>query len=181
MYQGFALIVIGGLIGWAGKYVNDLFQRQELFDHRLRIEKEYQIYTELWEKLFEFRIAAHGLVDDISEAAEWKDPSDQFFASLNKFQAIVRRNEPFIHESILTPSDAIVLNGRAIANASNRVARLDEYRVKIRNPEAEEKVVEKKAATRESQRDAVKEIDEQFPKVCETIRKRMSRRFTIIG
>jgi len=38
----FVMLLLEGVLGWLGQYWVGRIQRKELFDHRLRLEKEYQ-------------------------------------------------------------------------------------------------------------------------------------------
>ncbi len=171
--HGYIMLLIGGFLGWVGRYWADRLQRQGLFDHRLRIEKEYQIYAELWEKLFAFRIAAHGLVDPLQEGVQ-EDPLQKYFNAFNAFQAVVCRNEPFIFAQVFEPANAIVTQGRVIDSARKRIKSLEEYRDRTRDPAADERVAEKQLAEDDNQQKAIQEIDRVFPQVCDAVRSRIT-------
>lgn len=177
--HGYIMFLIGGVLGWLGKYWADRLQRQELFDHRLRIEKEYQIYTDLWDKLFEFRRAVHGIVDTLQRDAE-EDPHKRYVDTFNAFQAVVRRNEPFIYPSVYEPSRTIVEKGRTISSALQRIKSLDDYRNRIRDLDADEQAAEKQIAEDENQEQAAEQIDRLFPQVCDAIRSRITPKFRSI-
>jgi len=168
-----AMLLLGGLVGWFGRYWAGRVERREMFDHRLRLEKEYQIYTELWEKLFEFRRAAHGFVDPLQQGIEG-DRHQSFVDAFNAFQAEVRRNEPFIVQQVFEPARAIVSEGWAIVSASRRLEMLDQRRVRVRCLKADEQIADEQYEEDDNQRQAVQEIDRQFPAVKDAIRNRIT-------
>ncbi len=47
--------LFGAFLGWFGKVIQDRISAKRLFDHRIRLEKEYSLYSDLWDKLFELR------------------------------------------------------------------------------------------------------------------------------
>lgn len=167
------MLSLGGLLGWLGRFYADRLQRREQFDHQLRLEKEYQIYSGLWESLFEFRRAAHGMVDPLQDGTE-DDPRQEFVSAFNSFQSVVRRNEPFIVPEVFEPSRAIVSQGWTIVSASEQLRSLAEYRDRLRDSETDERAAEKMFEEDDSQEKAVGEIDELFSQVRDAIRRRIT-------
>ena len=72
-----------------------------LFDHRLRLEKEYELYTSLWDKLFELRRAVGQLVAPLSDGGVVCH-AEQCRALFSAYQELVRKGEPFeiVSESV---------------------------------------------------------------------------------
>jgi hypothetical protein len=134
-------------------------------------DQERQIYTELWNSLFDFRIAAHNLVDWLQDRVH-QDAHGKFIDTLNAYQAVVRRNEPFIVPLIVEPARAIVSLGRKIAGATQDLGELQEQRDKCRDWAADEQIAERMIKLDEEQQEAVKEIDRLFDEVKNAIQNR---------
>ncbi len=112
-----AAIAIGSLlIGWFVKVLADHMSEKRLCDHRIRLEKEYGLYSDLWDKLFELRRSVGQAVDSMSGTNEVRH--DQEILDLfNAYQAVVRKGEPFMDVSVFTPAREIVrIAGRIISN-----------------------------------------------------------------
>lgn len=167
-----AMLLLGGLLVWLGRVWAERAQRRELFDHKLRLEKEYQIYCDLWEKLFEFRRAAHGLVDALQEGAQG-DPWQEFLDSFDAYQAVVRRNEPFIAPAIYGPARAIVKQGRAIESSTRQLRRLDERRNRLGDWKRDERMADRMVDTDNERQSAMQQIERLFPQVKDAIQKRI--------
>jgi len=135
-------------------------------------DQERQICTELWNRMFDFRIAAHNLVDWLQDRLH-QDAHGKFIDTLNAYQAVVRRNEPFIDPLIFEPARAIVSHGRKIVAAIQDLGELQEQRDKCRDWEADEQIAEKMIKVDGEQQEAVKEIDRLFDEVKNAIRNRM--------
>jgi len=135
-------------------------------------DQERQIYTELWNRLFDFRLAAHNLVDWVQDRIH-EDPHGKFIATFNAYQAVVRRNEPFIDPLIYEPARAILSLGREIDEATQDLGDLQEQRDKCRGWEADEQIAEKMFKVEKEQQQAVKQIDRLFDEVKNAIRNRM--------
>jgi hypothetical protein len=168
-----SMLVLGGLIGWLGRFWADRMQRRELFDHRLRLEKEYQIYAELWDRLFEFKRSMHDAFDSVKGGnveTSWPQLADTF----NAFQAVVRRNEPFMAPRVFGPANEIVTLGHRIESMHKRLQRLEERRRRITDDEAAEKAAEKQCAADTEQERAMDEIDRLFSEVRDAIRQRIT-------
>lgn len=133
--------------------------------------QERQIYTELWNRLFEFRIAAHELVDSLQDRVH-QDAHGKFNDTLNGYQAVVRRNEPFIFPPIFEAARAIASEGRRIAAATGALAELQEQRGKCQDLAADERIAEKMIEVDEKQQEAVEEIDRLFNEVRNRIQNR---------
>ncbi|MDZ7618135.1 MAG: hypothetical protein U1E05_14110 [Patescibacteria group bacterium] len=169
----FGMLVLGGLIGWLGRFWADRMQRRELFDHQLRLEKEYQIYAELWDRLFEFKRTMHDAFDSVG-GGNVENPWQQFADTFNSFQAVVRRNEPFMAPRVFAPANEIVTQGHRIDSIHKRLLGLDEYRSRVKDDEADEKAAEKQCAADTEREHAMDEIDRLFPKVRDAIRQRIT-------
>ncbi len=170
------MLLLGALLGWLGRVWADRIQGRELFDHKLRLEKEYQIYTDLWDKLFEFRRSASRIVDtvqivDASQEGIQADPYQIFVESFNALQAVVRRNEPFIAPKVWEPAKAIVSQGRVISRQRDQ---LNQRRASIQDDEANAQLANKMLEEGEKQQMAIEEVDRLFPLVKDAIRHRIT-------
>ncbi len=134
-------------------------------------DRERQIYTELWNGLFDFRIAAHNLVDCLQDRVH-QDPHGKFIDTLNAYQAVVRRNEPFIVSQVFVPARAIISHGRKIATAIQNLQGLQKQRDKCRDLTADEQIAERMIKVDDEQEEAVEEIDRLFDEVKNAIQNR---------
>ncbi len=135
-------------------------------------DQERQIYAELWNKLVDFRIAAHNLVDWLQDRVH-QDAQGKFVDALNAYQAVVRRNEPFIDLLIFEPARVIISHGRSIVTATQDLRQLQEQRDRCPNWEADQQIAEKMIKVDGEQQEAVKEIDRLFDDVKNAIQNRM--------
>lgn len=85
---------ISAVLTWFLKDLSDRMSERKAFDHRIRLEKEYGLYSDLWDKLFELRRATGDLVAVLS--ADSVRHGEQFMELFNAYQGIVRKGEPFI-------------------------------------------------------------------------------------
>jgi hypothetical protein len=114
-----AAVVGSGLFGFLGGALLQRWSANRLFDHRLKLEKEYSLYADVWEKLFELRRDLGGML----QAEVSRDIAAD---RINAFQAVVRRNEPFMTTSIYNPAREIVRRAREILNNEDKVRAIDE-------------------------------------------------------
>lgn len=96
----------GWLLGFLSKILLDRWSNKTLFDHRLRLEKEYALYMDLWDKLFELRRDLGAWIEDVDTAGPPQTVED-VKAQLNAYIAVVRRGQPFISPTIFEPSRRI--------------------------------------------------------------------------
>ncbi len=107
------IAIVSLLIGWILKEISDRMSEKRLFDHRIRLEKEYGLYSDLWDKLFELRRAVGQLVNSLSSTNTVCHAKD-FFNLFNAYQAAVRKGEPFMDTSIFDPANKIATIARRI-------------------------------------------------------------------
>ncbi len=165
-------LLLGWLLAMFGRLWTERIQQGVSFDHRLRLEKEYQIYAELWDRLFEFRQIADAVVNKRPHEAV-EDPRQCFAAIFDAFQAVVRRNEPFIVAQVFGPARHIVTQGRVIDAVYKRLQTLEEHRSRVKDDEADEQAAGKMCAADMEQERAMWEIDRLFPEVRDAIRQRI--------
>ena len=117
--------ILGILLGAAVKWLADIWLQRTQFHHQLRLEKEYGSYSDLWEALFVLRRDLGALVDPdlipIGQLPEIDDVTRKF----NAYQSIVRRGEPFMHQSVVGPARAITERGRAVIDNLKIINDLD--------------------------------------------------------
>ncbi len=117
--------VVGGVIGWFAKAISDYMSEKRLYDNRIRLEKEYGLYSDLWDKLFELRRAIGQAIEPISGGnvvRHDKCALDLF----NAFHLAVWRGEPFMSASVFEPARKIVTTARRIINNIGTQMTLDE-------------------------------------------------------
>jgi hypothetical protein len=117
--------LIGSVLGWFGKMITDYLSEKRLFDNRIRLEKEYELYIDLWDKLFELRRAIGQLVNPLSSTSTVCHAKD-FFNLFNAYQAAVRKGEPFVYTSIFVPAREIVQFARNIDDNIRKQKELSE-------------------------------------------------------
>jgi len=108
------IAIFGGIIGWFLKVLANRMAEKSHFDHRLRLEKEYGLYSDLWDKLFEFRrafgqhnqfrnsVSSTGSVRHDEHILEW----------FNAYNKVVDNGEPFMSTTVFDPARKILKIGR---------------------------------------------------------------------
>jgi hypothetical protein len=95
--------LVGIVVGWFLKLLSDSWSHRRTFDQRLRLEKEYQLYAELWEKMFDVRRTIGTAISPFTDSED--APSDDaILKAFNGYQSVVRRGEPFFSASVYGPS-----------------------------------------------------------------------------
>jgi len=129
--------VIGTVLGYALKTLEGRAARRQLFDHQLRLEKEYQIYAELWDRLLVLVRDTGVIVQTVGDASD-AGTLEAFINEFDAYQTSVRRNEPFIHESIYGPAKRILTLGRQIHDTLRRIERAGNRRGTVDEVKEEE-------------------------------------------
>jgi hypothetical protein len=133
------------------------------------LEKEYALYSDLWDKLFELRRAVGDLVNPLSGTAavqHGKEALERF----NAYQAVVRKGEPFMSPSVYAPAREIVKLARRIIGNIGDHESLSEYAAKGGRAEA---VVEKRMRLDEDSDAAFQKSENLFQEVATAIRHRV--------
>jgi hypothetical protein len=151
------------------KGVSDRKTQQTQFDHRLRLEKEYEIYGKLWDTLFEMRRSIATLVVPTSSPAPIQEVSDAF----NVCQAVVRRNEPFITASVFEPARKILKLGRMIESNLRNNETIRNMREGM-DFEADQKYADKQIQLDKESTAALDEIGKLMEVVSAAIRARIT-------
>jgi hypothetical protein len=169
-----AAIAIGSLaIGWFLKVLSDRMSEKALYDHRLRLEKEYGLYSDLWDKLFELRRAVGQLVEPLGSTSEVRH-DEQTLDLFNAYQAVVRKGEPFMSTSVFGPARQIATLARKIIGNVGEQQSLHERRAMQLNIDTDEKLATEQVCLDEENGAAFKEIEELFQGVARAIRLRVS-------
>jgi hypothetical protein len=105
--------LIGSIIGASIPVFASWRTQKREFDHRVRMEKEYQLYNDLWGNLFELRRAVGQLIETLGTTAA-VDHGALVIKHFNTYQTTVRKGEPFLHESVYAPARNIAGLARAI-------------------------------------------------------------------
>lgn len=95
------IMTIGTFFGWCLAVARDRLTHKRLFDHRLRLEKEYELYCALWAAMHKLRRDVGALVMPLSTN---QPDLDAAISSFNKYQDVVRTGEPFFPSRILKPA-----------------------------------------------------------------------------
>jgi len=169
-----AAIAIGSLvIGWFLKVLSDRMSEKALYDHRIRLEKEYGLYSDLWDKLFELRRAVGQLVEPLSSTSEVRH-DEQTLELFNAYQAAVRKGEPFMSTSVFGPAKEIATLARKIIHNVGKQQSPRGRCARGLNSEADETCATKRIRLDEENDAAFKEIEELFQSVARAIRLRVS-------
>ena len=163
-------LLTGAVSGWFGKYIQDRISAKRLFDHRIRLEKEYALYSELWDKLFELRRAVNQLVETLGSTNVVRHDK-QIIDLFNAYQGIVSRGEPFMSASVFTPARRILSIARQIISNTGEKEYLSESVTGGSDPNwvtAEQCKLDRESDT------GIKEIEELFQEVAKSIRRRVS-------
>lgn len=165
------IAILSLILGWCLKVLSDRMSERTTFDHRVRLEKEYGLYCDLWEKLFELRRAVGQLVNPLSSTSAV--PHDKDFVGLfNAYQAAVYKGEPFMSKAIFDPAGEIVTITRKIGDNIGKHERLSGERLAYGSDS--EAWVEERERLREENGAAFKEFERFFQAVGIAIRQRVA-------
>jgi hypothetical protein len=167
------IAIVALVIGWSLKVLSDRMSQKALFDHRLRLEKEYGLYSDLWDKLFELRRAVGQLVKPLGTSGE-PCAARQILDLFNVYQAAVRKGEPFMSASIFDPAREIATVARRIIDNVGNQRSLEERREKGLNSRTDEKCVTEQIRLDDENETAFKEIEVLFQRVAQAIRLRVT-------
>ena len=160
----------GSFLGWFGKVLQDHISEKRLFDHRIRLEKEYALYSDLWDKLSELRRAVCQLVDPLSSTGVVRH-DEHVLELFNAYQAAVRKGEPFMSTSVFDPARKIATIARKIISSVGERQTLSESIAKGANSDW---VVTEQRKLDNENKIAIKEIEGLFQSVATAIHRRVS-------
>ena len=168
-----SLYLFGGtILGWILKLLQDRWSHNRLYDHRFRLEKEYERYCDLWDKLFELQRAVSQLVARASstDVVRHDEHVLQFF---NVFQAVVRKGEPFMSKSVYGPARDIVRIVRDIRGNVGEQEVLSERRTEKLDMQIDEKIADEIFQLEKANLAAFKDVERLFQDVSQAIRVRV--------
>ena len=90
-----AIAVGAWMIGVLSKMFFDRRSANTQFDHRLRLEKEYALYSELWERLCDVRRDLTAYIDPLDSPFS-KPKLEEVAQRFKAYEELVRRGEPFM-------------------------------------------------------------------------------------
>ncbi|MEX2171005.1 MAG: hypothetical protein WD851_16925 [Pirellulales bacterium] len=164
--------VLGVLLGSLIMAITGRRAQKREFDHRLRMEKEYSVYTHLWDALFELRRALGQLVEDPGNTAA-ANHGAQVIEHFNVFQGFVRKGEPFMHESIYAPVRDISGKARLIVFNIGKQEDFQE-RQSHATPMESDRYASKSSALDDENAGAFIKVDELYDVACKAIRTRIT-------
>ena len=168
-----ASIAIGSLvIGWFLKVLSDSISQETLFDHRLRLEKEYGLYSEMWDKLFDLRRAIGQLVEPLGSTADVRHDND-LLPIFNAYQSAVRKGEPFMRPSIYDPARKIAHLARQIISDTGKQGEIEKRRKGNVGTSEDEKPADQQISLDNRADLAFKDIEQLFQQVAKAIRQRV--------
>jgi hypothetical protein len=165
--------ILGLILAGVFKLFHDRTSQKRLYDHRLRLEKEYERYCDLWDKLFELRRCVGQMTDSLStNNVEWQGA---FISQLfNQFQDAVRKGEPFMSQSVYEPCRDIVRLARGVNENARRQDDLQVRRREGLDLRSDEKITDEQSRLDEEIRAASEELDRLFQDVSKAIRDRVT-------
>lgn len=151
-----------------------LSQRRE-FDHRVRLEHEYQLYRDLWEKLFEARrrVAESG-TPTLSDSSNVEYDEKQILAAFNEFQSAVRKGEPFMRQSVFDNSRRIAELMRSIIRGVGKRIEIEKRQLAHFSSDVSGKDDEWLTEIDKERDAAQQEIERLFEAVAKEISKRVT-------
>jgi hypothetical protein len=169
---------IGGIVlGWLLNEFSNRWSAKRLFDHRARLKKEYSLYVNLWDKLFDIRSILGEVIEPLSMLGGPPPKDGDITKCFNAFQAAVRSGEPSMSTSVFTPAREITSLAREIIRNLGKLRALDEREEgvpKIRNDEADEQLADRKIQLDEEIETSFDEIERLYQTVSRAIRERVS-------
>ena len=169
-----AVIAICSLvIGWFLKVLSDSKSQMMLFDHRLRLEKEYGLYSDLWDKLFELRRAVGDLIASLRTTNTVRH-SEQLPELFNAYQQVVHKGEPFMSPSIYGPAREVVTLVRTIIDNVKDQQHIKNRREKEPSAAADKKCADELIRLNKENKSAFRSIEDLYQQIAKVIRHRVT-------
>jgi hypothetical protein len=165
--------VCGIMLGWLLKVLADRWSLNRQFDHRLKLEKEYKIYLGLWQKLFELRRTVGNLIEGGPPGFE--EQAEEVRQAFNVYQAVIRKHEPFMSESVYEPARGITRLVREILNNAGKIEKIDNNRRPGITHEEDERLAEKQIELAEESDARFEDIETLFQAVSSAISSRVRK------
>ena len=166
---GTALVIGGAIGGWLLKVLESHLSQRTAFSFRFRLEKEYERYCDLWEKLVELRRKVGELSEPLGSASNFlfmQHVGDLF----NAYQGAVRKGEPFMSSAVYKPAREIVRLAQSILDNERTRHSLIEQRGKC-----DDQMIAEKQLELDKKNDANnQEIEPLFQEVSAAIRQRVT-------
>lgn len=168
--------ILFGFLGFLGgilaKGLLDSVSHRRLFDHRLRIEKEYELYGKLWDKLFELRRVVGQFVSPLGNSDDEKN-RDELIDLFNAYQTCLRKGEPFMTLKVYQPARKITMLVRNILGNKVEIEKLETQRSGRISIEKDEDIA-RQVELAEKSDEAFNEIERLFIETQQEIRRRVS-------
>jgi hypothetical protein len=163
------------IVGWLLKTLSDRRSQKREFDHRLRLEKEYGLCSDLWEKLFELRRSVGQLVESLSNtsAVRHDEKVPELFSAC---QATVRKSEPFLPHEVYDPARQIATLAREIISNHGKQEQIEDQRRNATGAANDEKLANKLIELDRKNDEKFKALEVLFQRVKQAIRDRVTPR-----
>jgi hypothetical protein len=165
----------GTVLGWFLKLIADQFSASRHYDHRFRLEKEYERYCDLWDDLFELRRSVVQLVDSLGDTSD-QPHSDQAIPLFNEFQQSVHKGGPFMSESVNVPARNMATTVRKLCKNFGKQKALEARRTEDVKFEKDEAIAERLWQLDEENTAALEDIERLYKDVSQAIRNRVTPR-----
>ena len=165
------LIIIGAVVGWFLKVVADRMSHKRLFDHRLRLEKEYGLYSELWGVLFELRGTVGGHLAQIKTS--YVSHNNQALKLFDTFHEAIQKGMPFMSVSVYTHSGEILKIVHSIVENEKKIELLKTRRVGLEF-EADRKIADEQLQLSEEIDSSFEEFIRLYHEIAQAIRNRVT-------
>ncbi len=159
------LVIIGAFLGMVATWLS----QKRLLVYRLRVEKEYQLYTDLWDKLFELRRAVHSLVEPLCSTAT-VDHGKDALAAFNAYQTAVHKGEPFMCAKVYGPAREITTLGRNVFGNIGKQIETDKERAGRIRTDEDEKLADRELKLDGENIAALKELEGLFKQIKQAVR-----------
>lgn len=170
MLETLVPVSVGVVLGGVVTYVSNRSLQMLAFDHRFRLEREYELCVDLWETLFELRRRVGQLASAGSDSTSVTYSNNEILEAFNAYQAVVRKSEQFLSPAVYKPSREIVTLARNIMHAYGAEREIAERRSDKNTYEDGDRLAAKRMELYEGRNTAFAEIEERFQQIAKAIR-----------
>jgi hypothetical protein len=160
------------IIVWLLGRISERMSQKRLFDHRLRLEKEYGLYSDLWEKLFDLQESVGKLVQPFG-ATPYSPDDEHVLEAFSAYQTAIRKGEPFMRSEVYGPAWQIMMLAQEIIRRRGKQNRIAAGRARGVDTEEARKLEDKEDALLEKNVAAQVQMARLFNQVKEAIRQRV--------
>lgn len=155
--------------------ISTFVSQRRAFEHRVRLEHEYQIYRDLWEKLFEARrrVGQAG-TPTLSDSSNVEYDEEEVVKSFNEFRTAVRKGEPFMLQSVFDHSQKIAESMLVIIRGVGKQTQIEKRQIAHWSSNLSGKDGDSLADIDNERAAAQQEIDRLFEVVARDISNRVS-------